>query len=70
MFIAKLAVECLAVVESPVGQQSVSRVKRHLARLAYERLLFGVHAHMDLEAVGGEERLSAPLLRANEPEVA
>lgn len=70
MFIAELTVECLAVVESPVGQQSVSRIERHLARLAHERLLFGVDANMDLEAVGGEEGLSAPLFRANESEVA
>lgn len=68
MFITVFAIERLSVVQSQMGPQAIPRVEGLLAGLlgALERLLFGVDADVDLEAVRGEKGLAATILRAFE----
>ena len=68
MFIAVFAVERLPVVQTQMGSKTVAGVESLITALlrTRKRLLLGVHADVDLQAVGRKEGLAASLLGALE----
>ena len=70
LLLALGAVKGVAVVNTAVRLEPVERIEALRANLALVRTLFGVHTFVQLELVGGEERLLTRVVHAHEGQLA